>query len=98
MLEKLNIQGFYRFFFTAIFILILIQFPFANFESIFYDLWIKLTPKSKPTIEYSLIGLDETNDQILGEYYPYSYATHLKFIKKIIDDGPKAVILSLIHI
>jgi len=92
MLEKLNIQGFYRFFFTAIFILILIQFPFANFESIFYDLWIKLTPKSTPTIEYSLIGLDETNDQILGEYYPYSYATHLKFIKKIIDDEPKAVV------
>ncbi len=92
MLKKLNIQGFYRFFFTAVFIFILIQFPFHNFESIFYDLWIKVTPKSKPALSFSLIGLDESNDQILGEYYPYSYATHLKFIKKIIDDEPAAII------
>ncbi len=92
MLKNLNIQGFYRFFFTALFIFILIQFPFHNFESIFYDLWVKLTPKSKPLIEYSLVGLDESNDQILGEYYPYSYATHLKFIKRVIDDEPFAIV------
>ncbi|MCB9094839.1 MAG: CHASE2 domain-containing protein [Halobacteriovoraceae bacterium] len=89
--NKNEINSFYPLFFTAAFILILIQYPFSNFDAIFYDLWVKFTPKSQPTQEYVVISLDEMNDQILGEYYPYTYATHSKILKKILPEKPLLV-------
>ncbi len=86
--KKGEINSFYPLFFTAAFILLLIQYPFSSFESILYDLWIKLHVTDSPNKQYVVITQDENNDQILGEYYPYTYATHTKFLEKITKDSP----------
>ncbi len=83
-----EINSFYPLFFTAAFILLLIQYPFSSFESILYDLWIKLHVTDTPEKQFVLITQDENNDQILGEYYPYTYATHSKFLEKVTKDSP----------
>jgi len=74
---------------TLVFILILIQYSFSPLEAIFYDSLVK-TDLSSSQIDSPvvLVVLDEESDQFLGESYPYTYASHSRLIKKIINDGP----------
>lgn len=92
MLDKLRQIEFSKFaplLVTLAFILILIQYSFHPLESIFYDFWIKTDLPSKnfqsPIV---LVSLDEESDQFLGETYPYTYASHTRFMDKLMADKP----------
>jgi signal transduction histidine kinase len=90
-LKKLNIDlsDYYPLFFTLIFVTILFQYPLASFESIFYDLRVRWDFGVKPTPEIVIVTLDEESDDYLGDIYPYSYATHSRFLEKILSSKPK---------
>lgn len=95
MLSKLKNLEFSKFaplLVTLAFILILIQYTFHPLESIFYDTWIKNDIGSKsfktPVV---LITLDEESDQFLGEVYPYTYASHTRFMKRLLRDEPAII-------
>jgi len=92
MLQKIRNIDFSKFaplLVTLAFILILIQYSFHPLESIFYDFWVKTDISSKelksPIV---LVSLDEESDQFLGEVYPYTYASHHRLMKRILDDDP----------
>lgn len=90
-IKNLEYNNLYPLFFTLIFILILIQYSFNSLDAIFYDLWNRsdfLTSKSQNIIT---ITMDEESDQFLGEVYPYTYATHSRFLSKLLADAPKGV-------
>lgn len=89
LLNYLN--RYYPLFFTIIFIVLLTQYSFSSLEAIFYDLRIKSDFATEPSPEIILVVMDEESDQFLGEVYPYTYATHNRFIKNIIQDNPLAV-------
>jgi hypothetical protein len=38
-----------------------------------------------------VISLDEESDEFLGEIYPYTYASHARFISKLIEDKPAEI-------
>jgi hypothetical protein len=38
-----------------------------------------------------LVVMDEESDQFLGETYPYTYASHHRFLQKVLGDGPRGV-------
>lgn len=78
----------YPLFFTIIFILILIQYSFSSLDALFYDLWVKNDLGAKSYNEIVVVTLDEESDQFLGEIYPYTYATHSRFIERILKDSP----------
>lgn len=95
MLNKLKTLEFSKFaplLVTLAFILILIQYTFHPLESIFYDFWIKNDIGSKnfqsPIV---VITLDEESDQFLGEMYPYTYASHTRFMKRLLADDPAII-------
>lgn len=77
---------------TLAFILILIQYSFHPLESIFYDFWVKTDLPSKnfqtPIV---LVSLDEESDQFLGETFPYTYASHTRFMDRLTSDQPALV-------
>lgn len=77
---------------TLSFVIILIQYSFYPLESIFYDFWIKndVTSKSfkNPVV---IITLDSDSDQFLGETYPYTYASHERFISRLVKDRPAII-------
>jgi signal transduction histidine kinase len=77
---------------TLAFILILIQYTFHPLESIFYDFWIKndISSKSFKT-PIVVITLDEESDTFLGEMYPYTYASHTRFMKRLMKDDPAII-------
>ena len=92
--EKLKLveyNNFYPLFFTITFILILIQYSFNSLDAIFYDLWIRADIKTNPPEEIVLVPMDEESDQFLGEIYPYTYATHMRFSEKLVEDSPKVI-------
>lgn len=90
-LKKLNIDlsDYYPLFFTLIFVTILFQYPLASFESIFYDLRVRWDFGVSPTPEIVIVTLDEESDDYLGDIYPYTYATHSRFLEKILASKPK---------
>lgn len=90
-LKSLEHNNFYPLFFTVIFILIVIQYSFFTLDAIFYDLWVRTDISPKETKEIVLVTLDEESDEFLGEVYPYTFATHSRFIKKILKDNPLVV-------
>lgn len=92
MLNKLRQVEFSKFaplLVTLAFILVLIQYSFHPFESIFFDFWVKsdFSVKSfeSPVV---LVTLDEESDQFLGETYPYTYASHTRLMERITSDRP----------
>lgn len=87
-LKNLEYNSLYPLFFTLIFILILIQYSFHSLDAIFYDLWIRSDFLNRDLDEVVIITMDEESDQFLGEVYPYTYATHIRFLKKLIKDKP----------
>jgi CHASE2 domain-containing sensor protein len=45
----------------------------------------------KPTNEIVIVTLDEESDDYLGDTYPYTYATHSRFLEKLLSSKPKIV-------
>ncbi len=92
-LKKFNfdISEYYPLFFTLIFVTILFQYPLASLESIFYDLRVRMDFGLKPTREIVIVTMDEESDDYLGDTYPYTYATHSRFIEKIINSKPEII-------
>jgi len=88
-IKSIDLSKFAPLLVTLAFILILIQYSFHPLESIFYDFWVKTDISSKelksPIV---LVSLDEESDQFLGEVYPYTYASHHRLMKRILDDNP----------
>lgn len=91
--KKLNIDlsDYYPLLFTLIFVTILFQYPLASFESIIYDLKVRWDFGIKPSPEIVIVTLDEESDDYLGDVYPYTYATHSRFLEKILKSEPKIV-------
>jgi hypothetical protein len=81
----------YPFLFTLIFVIILLQYSFSGFDSIFYDTWVKYDLGIKNEERVIVISLDEESDEFLGEIYPYTYASHARFISKLIEDKPAEI-------
>jgi signal transduction histidine kinase len=92
-LKKLNIDlsDYYPLFFTLIFVTILFQYPLASFESIFYDLKVRWDFGIHPTPEIVIVTIDEESDDYLGDIYPYTYATHSRFLERVIQAQPKII-------
>lgn len=90
-LRQLEYSSLYPLFFTVVFILILIQYSFFSLDAIFYDLWIRFDFTPRNTASMVLVVMDEESDQFLGETYPYTYASHHRFLQKILSDQPAGV-------
>ncbi|MBY0517762.1 MAG: CHASE2 domain-containing protein [Bacteriovoracaceae bacterium] len=90
-LKQLEYSSLYPLFFTVVFILILIQYSFFSLDAIFYDLWIRFDFMSSQKTPMVLVVMDEESDQFLGETYPYTYASHFRFLKKVLADSPSGV-------
>ena len=88
---KFDLSDYYPLFFTLIFVTILFQYPLASLESIFYDLKIRMDFGIKPTPEIVIVTMDEESDDYLGDSYPYTYATHSRFLQKLISSKPKII-------
>lgn len=88
---KFDLSDYYPLFFTLIFVTILFQYPLASLESIFYDLKIRWDFGTKPTPEIVIVTMDEESDDYLGDTYPYTYATHSRFLQRLISSKPKIV-------
>ncbi len=84
-------SNFYPLFFTVVFILIMIQYSFSTIDAIFYDLWVKFDFNIGYENDVVLVSLDEESDEFLGEVYPYTYATHARFMQKLAVDGPAVI-------
>jgi len=90
-LKNLEYNNLYPLFFTLIFILILIQYSFNSLDALFYDLWIRSDIFNSTNKKIITVVMDEESDQFLGEVYPYSYATHNRFLKRITDEKPSSI-------
>ena len=90
-IRNLEYNNLYPLFFTLIFIMILIQYSFHSLDAIFYDLWTRSDFATRDKNQIVVVTIDEESDQFLGEVYPYTYATHTRFLKKLISDNPLGV-------
>lgn len=90
-LRELEYSSLYPLFFTVVFILILIQYSFFSLDAIFYDLWVRLDFNTGIKPEVVVVVVDEESDQFLGETFPYTYASHYRFLQKILSDRPSGV-------
>lgn len=81
----------YPLFFTLAFVLIILQYSFSGFDAIIYDLWIRQDIGIKSKTDIVIITMDEESDEFLGEIYPYTYASHARFVSKLIEDGPSSI-------
>ncbi|MBC7427534.1 MAG: CHASE2 domain-containing protein [Bacteriovorax sp.] len=88
---KIDLSDYYPMLFTLIFVTILFQYPLASFESIIYDLKVRWDFGVHPTPEIVIVTLDEESDDYLGDVYPYSYATHSRFLERVLRAQPKIV-------
>ncbi len=82
---------YYPLLFTVIFVVILFQYSFAPLEAIFYDLRVRFDFGNWFRDEVVLITLDEESDEYLGENYPYTYATHMGMLERLVQDRPKVI-------
>lgn len=88
---KFDISEYYPLFFTLIFVAILFQYPLASLESIFYDLRVRWDFETKPSNEIVIVTMDEESDDYLGDVYPYTYATHSRFLEKLLSSKPQII-------
>ncbi|OFZ21918.1 MAG: hypothetical protein A2202_04115 [Bdellovibrionales bacterium RIFOXYA1_FULL_36_14] len=92
ILKKIgDFTNYYPLFFTLIFVVILFQYNFHSMESIFYDLRLKYDFGISFKDNIILIVLDEESDEFLGEQYPYTYASHNKLIRRVMQDQPLVI-------
>lgn len=90
-IKEIEYNNFYPLFFTIIFILILIQYSFNSLDAIFYDLWIRGDVNTTDPQKIVIVAMDEESDQFLGEIYPYTYASHVRFMKRLLKDNPAII-------
>lgn len=90
-IRQLEYSSLYPLFFTVVFILILIQYSFFSLDAIFYDLWVRFDYFQREKAPMVMVVMDEESDQFLGETYPYTYASHHRFLQKVLADGPVGV-------
>ena len=90
-IKNLEYNNLYPLFFTLIFILILIQYSFNSLDAIFYDLWSRTDFLSQSDKKIVTVTMDEESDQFLGDIYPYTYATHIRFLNKLMQDEPLGI-------
>ena len=45
----------------------------------------------QPTREIVIVTMDEESDDYLGDTYPYTYATHSRFLEKLLSSKPRIV-------
>ena len=88
---KIDLSEYYPLLFTLIFVAILFQYPLASFESIFYDAKVKWDFGINPSKDIVIVTLDEESDDYLGDSYPYTYATHSRFLEKLVGSKPKII-------
>lgn len=88
---NINFSKFYPLFFTVLFIILILQYSFSTFEAILYDLRVKFDFSVPYNEDIVIVTLDEESNQFLGENYPYSYATHSRLLKKILNEKPLAL-------
>jgi signal transduction histidine kinase len=88
---KIDLSDYYPLLFTLIFVTILFQYPLASLESIFYDMKVRWDFGLKPTPEIVIVTLDEESDDYLGDVYPYTYATHSRFLERLLRSNPKII-------
>jgi hypothetical protein len=86
-----ELSNYYPLFFTIVFVLILIQYSFSSLDAIFYDLWVRFDVGVSKQSDVILISLDEESDEFLGETFPYTYATHLRFMRNLSEDRPTII-------
>jgi signal transduction histidine kinase len=84
-------NGLYPLFFTVVFILIVIQYSFSTLDAIFYDLWVRIDITNSWSDRVVVVPMEEESDEFLGETYPYTYATHTRFLEKILQDQPLSI-------
>ena len=91
--KKINVDlsDYYPLLFTLIFVAILFQYPLASFESILYDLRIRWDMSISPSKEIVIVTLDEESDDYLGDIFPYTYATHSRFLEKLLKSNPRSI-------
>lgn len=87
-LKNFEYNNIYPLFFTVIFLFLVIQYSFSTFDAIFYDLLVRMDLMASPSDSIVVVKLDEESDEFLGEMYPYTYATHNRFIEKVLKDSP----------
>lgn len=87
-LKNFEYNNIYPLFFTVIFLFLVIQYSFSTFDAIFYDLLVRTDLATTSTDAIVVVTLDEESDEFLGEMYPYTYATHSRFIEKVLKDNP----------
>lgn len=88
---NVDFTNYYPVFFTLVFILILFQYSLFSFESILYDLRVRYDFGFGKGEEIVLVTLDEESDDYLGDTYPYTYATHYRFLEKLLTSNPKSI-------
>lgn len=89
--KKVNLNRFYPFFFTIVLIAVILQYSFSSLEAVFYDARVKLDWGISSQQQVVLVTLDEESNKFLGENAPYSYATHARFIERLIKDDPAII-------
>jgi signal transduction histidine kinase len=89
--KDLGASPYYPLLITFAVVVILVQYPMYTLEAILYDLRVRFDYLSPSSPEVVIVSLDEESDQFLGENFPYSYANHSQFMKRLLDDGPSIV-------
>ncbi|MDD0854796.1 CHASE2 and HATPase_c domain-containing protein [Halobacteriovorax sp. GB3] len=89
--KDLDFSKLYPFIFTVILVAILFQYSFSNLESVFYDLRVKYDFGISFRDNIVIVTLDEESDNFLGESYPYTYATHNRVLKRVLDEKPLVI-------
>jgi signal transduction histidine kinase len=87
----LDFTKYYPLFFTILFVIILFQYSFSSVEAIFYDLRARFDWGISYKDNIVIITMDEESDEFLGETYPYTYASHARLLKKLINEKPVVV-------
>lgn len=83
---------YYLFFFTAVFVVVLLQYQFSSLESFFYNARMQFNLFGKGIEkDIVLITLDEESDEFLGEKYPYSYASYQRLTDRLFEQNPRVV-------
>jgi signal transduction histidine kinase len=87
--HKINRSFFYPLCIILLLTYLISFYPFAALEGTFYDLRIRADLPFKNDDLFVLVTLDEESEDILGERYPYTLATHGKFLRNILPDRPQ---------
>lgn len=92
LVKKLKAYNtYYPVFFTIVFIIVLTQYSFTTLESIFYDLRVKSDFGISNDVDIVIVTMDDESDEFLGETYPYTYATHVRFLQNIEKENPAVI-------